>query len=61
MLQPHLEPLRKYTYGKHIVNKVEALLAVQAQAEAGAVLPLPTAAAEPAGGLPLPVSIAAEQ
>ncbi|PRW20331.1 pumilio-like protein isoform A [Chlorella sorokiniana] len=58
-IQPHLEALRKYTYGKHIVNKVEALLAaqVQAQAEAGA----PAAAAEPAAALLLPVVVAAEQ
>lgn len=57
-LQPHLESLRKYTYGKHIVNKVEALLAAQAQAEAG-----PTAAAEPGAPmpLPLPLAVAAEQ
>ncbi|KAI7838204.1 hypothetical protein COHA_007998 [Chlorella ohadii] len=57
-IQPHLESLRKYTYGKHIVNKVEALLAAQAQAEAG-----PTAAAEPGAPmpLPLPLAVAAEQ
>ena len=59
--QPNLDSLRKYTYGKHIVNKVEALLAAQAQAEAGAALPSPTAAAEPAEGPPLPIAIAAEQ
>ena len=31
-LQPHVEQLRKYTYGKHIASKVEAMLAAQAEA-----------------------------
>lgn len=58
--QPHLDSLRKYTYGKHIVNKVEALLAAQAaQAEASTG----GAASKPAAttAMPLPVAVAAEQ
>lgn len=42
-VQPHLETLRKYTYGKHIASKAEALLAAQAAAEQGV-------SAEPQGG-----------
>lgn len=57
--QPHLDSLRKYTYGKHIVNKVEALLAAQAaQAEESIAA---AATAEPATAMPLPVAVAAEQ
>lgn len=66
--QPHLETLRKYTYGKHIVNKVEALLAAQAQAEAASAAAGAGAAAEaaaampmPAAPMPMPVAVAAEQ
>ena len=36
VLQPHLEQLKKFTYGKHIVSKAEALLAAQAEAAAAA-------------------------
>jgi hypothetical protein len=36
VLQPHLEQLKKFTYGKHIVSKAEALLAAQAEAGAAA-------------------------
>jgi hypothetical protein len=33
-VQPHLDTLRKYTYGKHIANKAEALMAAQAAGQA---------------------------
>ncbi|PSC74804.1 hypothetical protein C2E20_2398 [Micractinium conductrix] len=43
VIQPHLDTLRKYAYGKHIAAKAEALLAAQAAAAAE-----PASAPEPA-------------
>ncbi|KAL4431371.1 hypothetical protein ABPG75_006627 [Micractinium tetrahymenae] len=63
-IQPHLEALRKYTYGKHIVAKVENMLAQQAQQEAAEAAAAAAAAAAAVGEgqqlpLPLPVPVGA--
>ncbi|KAF9576116.1 mRNA binding protein puf3 [Mortierella alpina] len=33
-IKPHLQPLKKYTYGKHLITKVEKLMALQASRSA---------------------------
>ena len=43
--QPHLDALKKYTYGKHIVTKAEAMLTAQAAAEEAAAAAAAAAAA----------------
>ena len=49
-LQPHLDTLRKYAYGKHIAAKAEALLAAQAAAAAEPASAPEPAAPEQGGG-----------
>jgi pumilio RNA-binding family len=58
--QPHLDSLRKYTYGKHIVNKAEAMMAAQAAEEQGASATAASSGAEaeapaPPMATPLPL------
>lgn len=64
LVQPHLESLRKYTYGKHIVAKVENMLAQQAQQEAAEAAAAAAAAAsegqQPALALQVPAAAGAE-
>ncbi|EFN51026.1 hypothetical protein CHLNCDRAFT_28462 [Chlorella variabilis] len=44
-IKPHLDALKKYTYGKHIVTKAEAMLTAQAAAEEAAAAAAAAAAA----------------
>lgn len=60
-IRPHLASLRKYTYGKHIVARVEGMLAQQAQQEPQqqAAAP-PPQQQQPAASAPLPASAPGE-
>jgi hypothetical protein len=56
-IEPHLPSVRKYTYGKHIVARLDAMLAAERQAQQVKQAPAPTPAAAAAAAAEAPAAI----